>query len=643
MLIKKISLLIAGMTACILAASTTPQTVQDSMDGNWAVVNGKKIFISGMNIAWLTANTFGNDVGDTKVDINAFTDKVKKIRKAGGNALRWWLHTDASHCPKIDETGAVTGLGSKTISNMSQALDTAYAYGVVVSMCLFSFDMLVPGSGDGKASYSDFNLDNNHKFFTDTSKIASYLENGLKPILDAVGNHPAVLCWEVFNEPEGMLQSANWSRVTKKITQNDILRITNRIAGFVHRNSKKMASTGIAGAQYVSEYSDAKLKAAGKDEDGYLDFYMVHYYPEWAGSELSPFHNPASFWNMDRPVLIGEFPAKSWSSSTTGPSSGQPLKTTKTIEDAFKYAFENGYAGAMSWAMTENASSFFGDYSTTAPALEALFSSHKDDIMIKDVVIEDMKGNYVMKVAFHDIPAPSGDKNYFELGTTFSGGLTGKDSILFDMLVESGSDENLQMQVVIKVGSEYKWSPATDNPVLLKNLDQGQWNTVSVPVSAFGASSVEDVREILIQWWASGSDYQDGAIYIDNVRADKDTLYNFNKEGSSWSVNADGASTSLVKYSNVTSCKPEMRSNSFSKGLDGFSMVVQNKVLNLHLNQKTAAQIRIVNLKGQVIAEFDCNDQAENHSFSLQGISCGHYIAEVRQGMSRLVSNMVIQ
>jgi hypothetical protein len=66
-----------------------PQTTKDSMNGSWAVINGKKIFLSGMNIAWITSNTFGNDIGDTKINISTFTNQVKSIRKAGGNALRW--------------------------------------------------------------------------------------------------------------------------------------------------------------------------------------------------------------------------------------------------------------------------------------------------------------------------------------------------------------------------------------------------------------------------------------------------------------------------------------------------------------------------------------------------------------------------
>ncbi|MFW5960425.1 MAG: hypothetical protein ACOCSE_04835, partial [Chitinivibrionales bacterium] len=346
---KRIGILLTVFIIVSTVPGATPQqTVQDSMDGDRCVINGDKRFISGMNIAWVSSTSFGNDVGDNKIDINSFTTYVKQIRRAGGNSLRWWLHTDASNCPKIDSTGAVTGLGSETISNITEVLDTAYAYGVVVSLCLFSFDMLVPGDGDGKASYSDYDLQSNHRFLTEANNIDTYLENGLGPILDSVGSHPAIMCWEVFNEPEGMLASAGWSHVEEKISQDDILRITNKIAGYVHRNSKKMVSTGIASTDYVDEYSDDQLAAAGDDNDGYLDFYMVHYYPEWQGESMSPFHNPASSWNMDRPVLIGEFPAKSWDTSMIGESSGQSLKTSKDIVEAYDYAYQNGYAGAMS-------------------------------------------------------------------------------------------------------------------------------------------------------------------------------------------------------------------------------------------------------------------------------------------------------
>jgi len=98
---------------------------------------------------------------------------------------------------------------------MRQALDTAYAYGVVVSMCLFSSDLLVPGT---KASYTSYNLNSNYKFLTVPSNIDTYLNNALKPMLDSVGSHPAIMCWEVFNEPENMLDTTKVAKRSPRTT-----------------------------------------------------------------------------------------------------------------------------------------------------------------------------------------------------------------------------------------------------------------------------------------------------------------------------------------------------------------------------------------------------------------------------------------
>ena len=635
--IYNISIFLSGLVVYSMAA-TTMQT-KDKVDGNWLVIDGKKRFLQGMNIAWITNNTFGNDVGDAKININMFTSHIKKIRKVGGNAVRWWLHTDASHCPKIDASGAVTGIGKRTISNMKQALDTAHAYGVVISMCLFSFDLLQKGT---KSSYSDYNFDNNLKFLTVPENIDTYLEKGLKPILEGVGDHPAIMCWEVFNEPEGMIEGHGWTPT--KIDAKHVQRITNKIAGCVHDHSNKMVSTGVHCADDLALYKDAALKAAGGIANGTLDFIQLHYYPEWFGQDHSPVHNPKSFWKdkwEDRPVLIGEFPAKDWSTSTTGTSSGQPLKTSKKIVDAFKYAYDEGYAGAMSWTMVTDAkqAAFFGSYETTAPALKALYDAHKRDIEINSVSIEEMKGDYALKLDLQNLQVPSGNKGYQELGTSFSKNFTGKKNILFEMYVTANSGDNAKVVVVIKVGSSYKWSPAQSETIMLGSVEKGKWVTYSIPVSAFGAHDLSDVREILFQYWAEGSPYT-GTFFFDNVRADKDTLANFNTEGSAWGTTADEANVALVKLSEVTSFKNSVRISTAAKVKTVISF--QGKTVRFKVSEYADVRIELVDIRGKVVSKVNYGRLDSGiHTFLFDNVSSGHYICNIFQN-NKLISADVI-
>jgi len=398
-------ILAAGIAVVGFAQGVPMQTVKDSAHGNRLIINGQPLFISGMNIAWITGSSFSNDVGDRQLNESGFRQHVQNIKSAGGNAVRWWLHTDAANCPKINSSGRVTGIGSQTINNIRRALDIAYENGVVVALCLFSFDLLHevrgsgsnPNSGNKSAEVGA----RNHLFLTESANLDSYIENALRPILAGVGNHPAIMCWEVFNEPEGMVQGHGWSDI--RIDYSHVRRFTGKIAAEVHRNPNsrlKMVSTGIhnfSRTSYFNNYTDAMLReAAGGDELAFLDFYMAHYYPEHNPNNMSPFHNPASFWQLNKPMVIGEFPARSWGPGTGYSWGSAPSGGVYDIVAAYEYAYNNGYAGAMSWSMTEGNTAKFGNFATTRPALENLYSKYRADIEIKAQTLSVQNDKQVM-------------------------------------------------------------------------------------------------------------------------------------------------------------------------------------------------------------------------------------------------------
>ena len=85
------------------------------------------------------------------------------------------------------------------------------------------------------------------------------------------------------------------------------------------------------------EPSDAALRQVGGRQNGTLDFYEVHYYTS-NGVSNSPFKHPASYWGLDKKLVMGEFAAQ----DTDGVSKN----------DLFTYLYSNGYSGAWAWAYT---------------------------------------------------------------------------------------------------------------------------------------------------------------------------------------------------------------------------------------------------------------------------------------------------
>lgn len=348
----------------------TAQTVPDPK--NLITHNGKPLFLSGMNLAWIN---FAKDL--EQFDEVKFTQKVNDIAYNGGNTIRWWLFVNGTSSPSFGPDGKVSGLEESHLRALKRALDIAAERGVGLLLCLWSFDMLqdtVPAD----------QLKRNTDLLTKKDFTQAWIDNALVPMVKAVGNHPGLMAWEVFNEPEGMAQSFGWTR--KKVTMEKIQAFVNRTAGAIHRAVPgALVTNGSWNVQVVTDehnlysyYTDEGLIQAGGDPDGVLDFYQIHYYQEHFSDDTNPFHHPKAYWGLDKPVLIGEFASKG-----IVPIAGKGgFKASKqlTTEQAYRWALEQGYAGALSWTMSNHDG--FGGFGSSQDAVQALADDYPELIAI---------------------------------------------------------------------------------------------------------------------------------------------------------------------------------------------------------------------------------------------------------------------
>jgi len=218
------------------------------------------------------------------------------------------------------------------IDGVKAILNAAHTAGVSIVLSLWSFDMLQENAGTA--------WQNNQKLLEVDANRQAYVDNYLTPLVKALKGTPGLYAYEIFNEPEGMT-ATGWA--THRTTEAFVQRTVNWLAAAIHSADPNILVTNgavtfdncsnIAGK--TNYYSDAALKNAGGKANGILDFYQVHYYAQ-NGISNSPFQHPASYWKLDKKLVMGEF----FAADTDGVSK----------DNTYTYLYDNGYNGAWAWS-----------------------------------------------------------------------------------------------------------------------------------------------------------------------------------------------------------------------------------------------------------------------------------------------------
>ena len=584
-----------------------------TVSGTDLLYNGKKIFFSGTNLAW---SDYNSDVGDAPLNENAWRKAVEGTRAAGGNSIRWWLFNNMSQSPTIDQsTHLVTGPKENTIANMKKALDIAEEYGVMVSMCLFSHNLMEPNQW---GLYSEkLDITANELLFEDDGTKA-FIDNVLVPVVKAIGNHNALMSWEVFNEPEGMTsECSGWT--TKKMALSKIQKFTNKVAAAIHtENPELLVSTGSVNIQYQKYWNDAALIEAGGETKGTLDFFQTHYYPYYQNDDVSPFMNTAaqmaSKYSYDsKPMIIGEFPASGWAGTTY--TTSMAAKTQITTEECYRKAFDGGYAGALAWQyIGDKTESQFGGYTYTIdPALEAmtaLAATEEASIKIKDVTISQEGGDGKMSVTY------GGDDAQIEYQKTWD--LSKANTLTFEATNKGASAA--QLNLIFKLTDSWTWTEVA-GPC---EVGAGETKTCSFDISSY--TDRNKTLSVVVANYAKG---YTGTILYDNFKAGDQVLWDFNSDKYDAFSRAFGNTEEMIPEIKIVFESSTAIQPSVAQARPTFS--IQNTTISLTTAKAGDVSVDVFSMNGKRVATlYRGTLAAGTYAFSLDSMPKGMYIIRIK-------------
>jgi len=280
--------------------------------------------MEGANLPWLC---YGNDFGANAWSPNGGVSRpqerqklhrlFEELKERGIFTLRWFLLCDGRAGIRFTPAGTPIGPDIFLFADLDTALETAAACRLKIIFVLFDYfwfgkALMINGvqvrgrSGIIKAAYKQWALQ----------------RRVLRPLFKRYGSSSVILAWDIVNEPEWATRGCGGSS-GNAVSLFAMRRFIKRTARLIHRYTDQLATVGLGNASGLSLVRDCGL-----------DFYQVHWYDRWQAA--APLERPVAELELDRPLLLGEFPTRN---------------SARPAPEIVSTAKKSGYCGALAWSL----------------------------------------------------------------------------------------------------------------------------------------------------------------------------------------------------------------------------------------------------------------------------------------------------
>lgn len=289
------------------------------------MANGRPAgFVLGVNLPWVRYGDFGANAWQPSgglavtADLGWLADRLQQVRGCGATALRWFLFCDGRAGIEFDETGIARRLDDTIWRDVEAAFKVTTDAGLRLVPVLFDYLWCTPAR-----LHRGVQLGGRRSQLLTAGGRAALVDRVVAPMLDRYGAEPAVLAWDVFNEPEWVTLGVGTWRPWRSVPRDTMREWLRQLVDAVHGLTGHAATVGSASVRWLD-----LVRGIG------LDVYQPHWYEHLeAGAPLAA---PLAPLALDRPAWLGEFPTRS---------------RRRTAADACEAARAAGYVGAFAWSV----------------------------------------------------------------------------------------------------------------------------------------------------------------------------------------------------------------------------------------------------------------------------------------------------
>jgi len=301
-------------------------------------------FVVGVNLPWIG---YGTDVGASRWfpegGISCRPEALERLDRTlaaiaadGVTVVRLFLLCDLRSGVVFENDGVPQALDHSVFADIDAITAAARRHQIGLMPVMLDFHVcgepaIVNGVQTGGRSH----------LLVRPDASAAFMDRVVRPIVERYGTDPAVVAWDVMNEPEWCLKR-RFSRTG--VTFDVLRRFLGETVECVRRFARQPVTVGSAGTWRLDLVTPIGL-----------DFYQIHWYERFGWSALA--RPVAELGLHDRPVVLGEF-------------AGRAVR----LDEVLAAAKRAGYAGAFVWsALAEDSESAY------PPDLGAWIRAHDEN------------------------------------------------------------------------------------------------------------------------------------------------------------------------------------------------------------------------------------------------------------------------